>query len=420
MYNVMIVDDELIIREGISTFIQWEKYNCEIVYTACDGLDAISFMKENSLDIVITDIRMPGKTGLELAAYAHQFKPTTRIIILSGYSDFKYAQEALRQGAFDFILKDNPLQKIELAVQKAVNEIEKEQSEKLRLDNIQKKFDKSYEELKIKFYQDLIYDVPMALSELNEKTEQYRIRNREYFCVVLKIQITDDSIHPTQDFINMITIYLKKMLYDVSPVIFPVHSKYLCLVVDNAAELNFSSLMSSLEQLLAYAADNTIYRLKAAISNKHSTIKELNTAYLECCYCFKHNTRNTKKILLYKDENVENIRTTEHTNLPIKKSIQYIENNYHTPIALSDIADIVGLNPSYLSRLFKKETGESITGYLNRIRIEKSKELLQDNSLRLRDIAESVGFNDVSYFSNTFKKSTGISPTEYRTLSEIT
>ncbi|GAA0790598.1 hypothetical protein GCM10008910_00430 [Faecalicatena orotica] len=72
-----------------------------------------------------------------------------------------------------------------------------------------------------------------------------------------------------------------------------------------------------------------------------------------------------------------------------------------------------------MSGLFKKEVGEPITEYLTRYRIEKAKELLKDNTMRLREIAEMVGFNDVSYFSNTFKKVAGMSPTEYRTLSEI-
>ena len=75
--------------------------------------------------------------------------------------------------------------------------------------------------------------------------------------------------------------------------------------------------------------------------------------------------------------------------------------------------------PAYLSRLFKKETGESVTEHLTLLRIEKAKKLLKDDSLRLRDVAMAVGFNDVSYFSNTFKKIAGTPPTEFRMISEI-
>ena len=134
--------------------------------------------------------------------------------------------------------------------------------------------------------------------------------------------------------------------------------------------------------------------------------------------CFKHNAKSEKKILFYSAENNTSSPSLSQ-NLPIKKAVQYIENNFNEQIGLNDIADAVGLNASYLSRLFKKETGESITEHLTQFRIEKAKELLKDESLRLRDIAMAVGFNDVSYFSNTFKKIAGMSPTEFRMISEI-
>ena len=160
MYRIMIVDDELIIREGISTFIDWAGLDCQIVHSASDGLEAIEFLQTTCVNIVITDIRMPGKNGLELAEYVQKYAPSTKLIILSGYSDFKYAQEALRHGAFDFILKDNPLSKIENAVRRAISAIQEEQKKQRHFDSIQETIIKNQEELQIKFYQDLVYDVP--------------------------------------------------------------------------------------------------------------------------------------------------------------------------------------------------------------------------------------------------------------------
>lgn len=115
----------------------------------------------------------------------------------------------------------------------------------------------------------------------------------------------------------------------------------------------------------------------------------------------------------------KNTYSFSQQNPSIRKAIIYIENNFREPISLTDIANAVNLNPSYLSRLFKKENGLSVTEYLTQFRLEKAKELLKDNSLRLRDVAEHVGYNDISYFSNTFKKYTGMSPTEYRTISGL-
>ena len=83
MYRIMIVDDELIIREGISTFIDWEGLDCQIAHSASDGLEAVEFLQTACVDIIITDIRMPGKNGLELAEYVRKYAPSTKLIILS-------------------------------------------------------------------------------------------------------------------------------------------------------------------------------------------------------------------------------------------------------------------------------------------------------------------------------------------------
>ncbi|GKH30670.1 response regulator [Muricomes sp. OA1] len=418
MYRIMIVDDELIIREGISTFIDWEGLDCQIAHSASDGLEAVEFLQTACVDIIITDIRMPGKNGLELAEYVRKYAPSTKLIILSGYSDFKYAQEALRHGAFDFILKDNPLSKIENAVRRAISAIQEEQKKQRQFDSIQETIIKNQEELQIKFYQDLVYDVPLSPDEIIEKSRLYQVSGTDFYCILIKIRIIGDSAQLKEDFINTIARFLRGIFASVKPVIFPVHSRYLCIVLNDTRKLAHTPIVPSLNQIFTFAESYPEYRLKAAISTPHSSITELNTAYLECCYCFKHNAKSDKKILFYSDEN--NTSSPSHSqNLPIKKAVQFIENNYNEQIGLTDIADAVGLNASYLSRLFKKETGESVTEHLTLLRIEKAKKLLKDDSLRLRDVAMAVGFNDVSYFSNTFKKIAGMSPTEFRMISEI-
>ena len=93
-----------------------------------------------------------------------------------------------------------------------------------------------------------------------------------------------------------------------------------------------------------------------------------------------------------------------------------MEQHCQKPLTLQDIAVHVGLNPSYFSRMFKQTTGDNVTTCLTKCRIAKAKELLADDSMRLSEIAEHTGFNDVSYFSNTFKKITGYTPSDYRTL----
>ena len=83
-------------------------------------------------------------------------------------------------------------------------------------------------------------------------------------------------------------------------------------------------------------------------------------------------------------------------------------------LSLNQLADYVHLSPNYLSNLFKKEVGYRLSDYMNELRIEKAKYLLLNTRERSHEIASELGFSDPAYFCKVFKKSTGLSPAEYR------
>ncbi|NOU98897.1 response regulator transcription factor [Paenibacillus planticolens] len=125
--RAVIIDDEAWIREGLSEHIDWKKLGIVLVKVFHDGADAFAYLKEEPVDIILSDIRMPNMTGLEMLAKlrdsasesaANDFS-RIKTIFLSGYNDFKFAQEALRLGAVDFLLKPSDLVDIENALLKA-------------------------------------------------------------------------------------------------------------------------------------------------------------------------------------------------------------------------------------------------------------------------------------------------------------
>ena len=116
MYHVVIVDDEPIIVEGISKLVPWEKYGCRVVACAYNGKEGWETIRENSPDIVFTDISMPGLDGLKMIAALKSEFPQMQISILTGYRDFDYCQEALRLGVCRFLLKPSKLEEIEEAL----------------------------------------------------------------------------------------------------------------------------------------------------------------------------------------------------------------------------------------------------------------------------------------------------------------
>jgi YesN/AraC family two-component response regulator len=98
----------------------------------------------------------------------------------------------------------------------------------------------------------------------------------------------------------------------------------------------------------------------------------------------------------------------------IEQVQQFISSNLSKDISLTDAAALVHLNPSYLSQLFKQQTGGKFVDYVIEMRMEEAKKLLLKTSLRVSEIAERLGYGDISYFSSTFKKLIGCTPLEYR------
>ncbi|SDD84467.1 Helix-turn-helix domain-containing protein [Paenibacillus sp. UNCCL117] len=129
----MIIDDEAWIREGLCEHIEWEKLGIELVNVFEDGAEALAYLEKDPVDIVLSDIRMPNMTGLELVARLRvsgrvdggggavtvKDLSAIKVIFLSGYGDFQYAQAALRLGAVDYLLKPTEVEEIENALLKA-------------------------------------------------------------------------------------------------------------------------------------------------------------------------------------------------------------------------------------------------------------------------------------------------------------
>ena len=105
MLRLIIVDDEKIIRESIRSLIDWESLGIEVVGVCKNGLEAYDAILDSYPDIVLTDIKMPGLSGLELIEKLNDTRENIQFIILSGYSEFEYAKQAMRFGIRHYLLK---------------------------------------------------------------------------------------------------------------------------------------------------------------------------------------------------------------------------------------------------------------------------------------------------------------------------
>jgi two-component system response regulator YesN len=132
--RAVLIDDEEWIREGLTEHIHWEQLGIELIRSFGNGADAFQFIKQDEVHIILSDIRMPNMTGIELLASLREMEQkqariiSAKVIFLTGHDDFKFAQMALKLGALDYILKPAEVEDIEHALIRARDALHKEWS----------------------------------------------------------------------------------------------------------------------------------------------------------------------------------------------------------------------------------------------------------------------------------------------------
>lgn len=105
MYRILLVDDEILVRDAIKENIDWKGIGCELVGDCENGQQAAEFVKENPVDSVLTDILMPYMDGMELSHFLHDNYPDIVIVIFSGFGEFEYAKKAIQYNVSEYLLK---------------------------------------------------------------------------------------------------------------------------------------------------------------------------------------------------------------------------------------------------------------------------------------------------------------------------
>lgn len=126
MTKIMFVDDDAIIRRSIANKIDWKGHGWELVYTARDPMEALDYLRDHQPDIILTDIKMPGISGIEMASIAMDYYPGIKFIFISGYKDFEYAQQVLKLNAVDYLTKPLEQEQLISVLQKAEDLYKKE------------------------------------------------------------------------------------------------------------------------------------------------------------------------------------------------------------------------------------------------------------------------------------------------------
>ncbi len=158
MYRAILVDDEEIVRNGLRNHYPWDRYDIEIVADFASGQEALAYLAEHGVDLLISDIVMPNMDGLELARRSREILPEIKIIFISGYADVRYLGDALRLNAVDYIFKPVDFSALDAAIERVSHIARKQDSEKRHLEELKQQLESNAQLFQQQFLVSLISD----------------------------------------------------------------------------------------------------------------------------------------------------------------------------------------------------------------------------------------------------------------------
>ncbi len=519
--KLLIADDEELTREGLIASIDWAVLGVREIFQADDGLKALKIAESEKPDIILSDIRMPRLTGIEMAEQLEKILPDTSLIFMSGYSDKEYLKAAIKLKAINYVEK--PLNPEE--IKEAVMEACAQRQEKLRtrqnealysLENFSQLaflLTRPYrdneaeilsltEELSLRLKPGCSFttyivktkssDIGSAvLKELREDLEDFLLH---YHLSVFYIRL--HGVHhvfhimgealPSSTAFTAAENYMQEKFTGLGDFyigrgetvtgISKVYQSYTSAVITlqscfffapgsilkpskgdlpdfpssgkSSDSLSSESVQRFSEALLANDEEmctsllEELYRtyhenltllpnqvkdiyyklfmtlndcrqkMKLAPIYGSSSSEQSLLAYLENCFSYQELQHNLSEKVADYFHSVNTYTPEDSTIFLIKDYIakHYAEEN----LSIKQIGDHVFLSASYVCTYFKTQTGQTLNQYLTEYRMEKAKQLLGDARYQIADISSKVGYSNGNYFSKSFKKFTGLSPSKYR------
>ncbi|MBP1965501.1 response regulator transcription factor [Paenibacillus aceris] len=392
MWNMLVVEDESIVRVGLRYMVNWESLGVFWKAEASNGEEALRVMETGEIHFVVTDIRMPGMDGLELARQIKLRYPLVQIIFLSSYDDFSYAKEAIRLGAIDFLHKPT-MDEDEIAevLRKTVSTLE---------ETVQTaKPPYVTEDDRNQYLLSLLDVYTFPQSPLISEFETYDDKQGYWLTVIRKRgdAMTDASDAEHLRFLSLQYMVDEIVTKDWGGVVFHRHYREIIWIAPASPraaaikEVEKNKYLESVRQKLLHLLSVSIVY---SISSPYEHITDLPKAYMESLLRLPVNEQSD--------------------NLIVRMAKEMVDRCLLEDITLIKVAADIHVSSGYLSRVFLKEVGENFSDYVIRNKLEYAQKLLRQTNKKVYEIAADIGYMNPHYFSKLFKERFGIPPLEYR------
>lgn len=422
--KLLLVDDEWFTREGIMEGIPWQSIGVELVEQADDGIHALEAAEKLKPDILLTDVRMPRMNGTELAYKIREKYPKCHIIFMSGYTDKEYMKAAIELSATAYVEKPIDLSELQASIEKTILLLNEER----KLDDMKQQLQTSLPVLKHELalqlvsrsapFEDLVNCARLIYSDLPLEAD--------FVTVILKPSL------PAGQEDGGVVLLFRTLMHAAAGRLNRDGFQAITAVKDDEYIVAHCCLNGKSLSLLV----NSCKRLNEAIApvcdieiSLGITVNGIGNVRASYCSALENWSREehgfeVRKIIIC-EQDIWEAQAKAHAVKPKKNPavaeiVAYIENHFEDEgLSLQRIADKMYLTPSYICVIFKEETCATINQYISNIRMDKAKELLKDNRIKVKDVAARVGYSDSNYFTKLFKKQLGLTPNEYREMSQL-
>lgn len=357
--KVVIIDDEPWTRGVINKLANWEELGLEVVGEATDGETGLELIHRVLPDIVITDVKMPRISGIELVQRLRKEGFQIPILIISGYNDFEYVRSALKLGVTDYLLKPIKAQELNQQLQHCVELLKQENAPKPSLALKAGFFADGWEDQYYQIRRDL--EVALQLGNREKVAQQF-----DHLLQVIEEHDGKQISSPA-----MIGVYYSLL----APL-----QKFIETMGSSKSEI-FAGKNTS----FVFSFDNTLQQML-------DYVQDLYLAAME---------------------QIEK-QQQQRARLDISAVCRYVQENYTDGVTLEQTADIFHVSKEYLSKAFKAQQGEGFSEYVTSLRMERAYELITQYDAPLKEVGFMVGYYDLAHFYKTFKKYFGKTPGEIK------
>ena len=406
MIKLLLVDDEPLVLVGLQTMLAWDKYGIEICGTARNGGQALDMIEKLRPDIVITDVMMPAKSGLELLAASREaYGRVPVFIILTCVEEFHHVKEAIRGQAVDYLIKLELTP--EILAQSITNAIE-------MLGSLRKTPVEGFgmQPFYDRFFIELFNNQFESTDEFEQRKAELGI-DLSYDAYVVCYCELDSPSNNALDNNQLMNLYTStaRMMWETVNKYVPCYTTSL--------DLRHFVITFCLRE------DTQDYRhvLTNVLEQGIETIKNYFNVGLTCCVGVKASSALSISDSFYtarsaitagdRKRPIHFCNIKSHASHIVTQVKEYIRQNLDKRLGLNQVSDVFGFSPKYISMLFAKHAGCSFVEYINAEKIARARELLLVNNARVYEISEQLGFESSFYFSKVFKKHTGLSPRDY-------